>query len=84
MITASLMQASDCYSTAKMTISYFSLDAAALDFQLNRCNMYTMAHTFKDYKFLARVVRSKSTYLLQRKADGHLKFITMAIKPQPL
>ena len=56
------------------------LDAAALDFQLNRLNMYTMAHMFKDYKFLARVVRSNSTYLLQRKSDGHLKFITMAAK----
>ena len=56
------------------------LDAAALDFQLNRLNMYTMAHTFKDYKFLARVVQSNSTYLFQCKADGHLKFITMAAK----
>ena len=56
------------------------LDAAALDFQLNRLNMYTMAHTFKDYRFLERVVRSNSIYLLQRKADGHLKFITMAAK----
>ena len=56
------------------------LDAAALDFQLNRLNMYTMAHTFKDYRFLERVVRSNSTYLLQRKVDGHFKFITMAAK----
>ena len=56
------------------------LDAAALDLQLNRLNMYTMAHTFKDYKFLSRVVRSNSAYLFQRKSDGHLKFISMAAK----
>ena len=31
-----------------MTISYFefSLDAAVLNFQLNKFNMYTVAHTF--------------------------------------
>jgi len=56
------------------------MDAAALDFQLNRLNMYTMAHTFKDYRFLSRVVRSNSAYLLQRKSDGHIKFTTMTGK----
>jgi len=56
------------------------LDAAALDFQLNRLNMYTMAHTFKDYRFLSRVVRSNSVYLLQRKSHGHIKFTSIAAK----
>ena len=82
MITASLLRANEFYSTAKMIISYFelSLDAAALNIQLNKCNLYTMVHTFKDCKFLARVVQSNSTNLLQCEADGHLKFITMATK----
>jgi len=51
-------------------------DTAALDLQLNKLNMYTMAHPSKDYRFLSRVVRSNSAYLLQRKSDGHIKFTT--------
>ena len=85
-ITASLLQANEFYSTEKMIISYFefSLDATALSFQLNKFDMYIIIQwpivTFKDYKFLARVVQSSSTYLLQLKANCHLKFITMVAK----
>ena len=49
------------------------LDAATLEFQLNRLSLLTMAQ-FKDHTFLERVVQSNSSYLLHRKSDGHIKF----------
>ena len=38
-------------------------DASCLDFALNRVLMYTMAHTFKVYKFLPRVIEALFNYL---------------------
>ena len=40
-----------------------TFDAACLDFLVNRVLMYTMAHTFKVYKFLPRVIDSLFNYL---------------------
>ena len=38
-------------------------DAAILDFAIRRLLMYTMVHTFKDYKYLTRVVDSLFVYI---------------------
>lgn len=43
---------------------------ASLDFAMNRLLMYTMAHTYKDYLFLPRVVSSHFTYLIDQAAQG--------------
>lgn len=36
---------------------------ACLDYAMNRLLLYTMAHTFKDYKFLPRVVNTLFSYI---------------------
>lgn len=36
---------------------------SSLEFAINRLLMYTMAHTYKDYLFLPRVVNSLFTYI---------------------
>ena len=38
-------------------------NASSLEFATNRLLMYTMAHTYKDYLFLPRVVNSLFTYI---------------------
>ena len=43
---------------------------ACLDFAMQRLLLYTMAHTFKDYQFLPRVVRSLFSYILDQIAAG--------------
>ena len=42
-------------------------DMASLDFAMTRLLLYTIAHTFKDYKFLPRVVDSIFSYIQQRR-----------------
>ncbi len=37
---------------------------SCLDFAMNRLLLYTMAHTYKDYQFLPRVVNSLFSYLM--------------------
>ena len=50
-----------------------AFDAACLDFAMNRVLMYTMAHTFKVYKFLPRVIENLFKYL-QHNAASSLDF----------
>lgn len=38
-------------------------NASVLDFAIRRLLMYTMAHTFKDYTYLPRVVDSVFAYI---------------------
>jgi hydroxymethylglutaryl-CoA reductase (NADPH) len=38
-------------------------NATALDFLVNRLNLYTMAHVFKDYAFLPRVLEGQFRYV---------------------
>ena len=37
---------------------------ACLEFTMNRLFLYTMAHTYKDYYFLSRVIESHFAYML--------------------
>jgi hypothetical protein len=46
-----------------------------LDMAINRLALYTMAHTFKDYRFLPRVITSHFNYLQQLAESGHLKIL---------
>ena len=36
---------------------------AVLDYAINRLPYYTMAHTYKDYRFLPRVIESHFVYI---------------------
>lgn len=38
-------------------------NAAVLDFTIRRLLLYTMAHTFKDYTYLPRVVENVFVYI---------------------
>ena len=51
-------------------------DMATLEFVMNRLLQYTMAHTYKDYRFLQRVTDTFFKYIEQRKAQGGFKMFT--------
>ena len=54
---------------------------ACLDFATDRLLMYTMAHTYKDYMFLPRVIDSLFNYITARIAEGGFsRVLTAAAK----
>lgn len=53
---------------------------SSLEFAINRLLLYTMAHTYKDYLFLPRVVNSLFTYISAQIDAGNFTIPSNAVK----